>query len=72
MNTSQSLESRFWRIHQAIYEATGGAIGHRLIGVPTLLLTTTDQRTGKRRTAALVYAKRSRRLAHRHRVQRWC
>ena len=57
MNTSQSLESRFLRIHQAIYEATAGAIGHRLIGVPTLLLTTTGQRTGRRRTAALVYAK---------------
>jgi F420H(2)-dependent quinone reductase len=57
MNSSQSLESRFLHLHQAIYEATGGAIGHRLIGVPTLLLTTTGQRTGKRRTTALVYAK---------------
>ena len=49
MSRSQSLQPRFLRIHQAIYEATGGAIGHRLIGVPTLLLTTTGQRTGKRR-----------------------
>ena len=57
MNSSQSLESRFLQLHQAIYEATGGAIGHRLIGVPTLLLTTIGQRTGKRRTTALVYAK---------------
>ena len=57
MSKSQSLQPRFLRIHQAIYEATGGAIGHRLIGVPTLLLTTTGQRTGKRRTSARVYAK---------------
>ena len=49
--------SRFLRIHQAIYGVTGGAIGHRLNGAPTLLLTTTGQRTGRRRTAALVYAK---------------
>lgn len=43
MRKSQSLEARFLRIHQASYEATGGAIGHRLIGVPTLLFTTTGQ-----------------------------
>lgn len=54
---SSPVESRVLRLHQAIYEATGGVIGHRLIGVPTLLLTTTGRRTGDRRTAALVYAK---------------
>jgi deazaflavin-dependent oxidoreductase (nitroreductase family) len=52
-----SLESRVLRTHQAIYEVTRGVLGHRLIGVPTLLLTTTGRRTGSRRTAALVYAK---------------
>ncbi len=57
MTTSLSTESRVLRIHQAIYEATSGAIGHRLIGVPTLLLTTTGRHTGSRRTAALVYSK---------------
>jgi hypothetical protein len=34
-----TVESRFLRIHQTIYEATRGVLGHRLIGVPTLLLT---------------------------------
>lgn len=53
---SHSVEPHVLRIHQAIYEATGGMIGHRLIGVPTLLLTTTGRRSGHRRTAALVYA----------------
>lgn len=52
-----SVTSLFLRVHQAIYEATGGAVGHRLIGVPTLLLTTTGRRTGHQRTTALVYTK---------------
>ena len=52
-----TVESHFLRIHQTIYEATRGTVGHRLIGVPTLLLTSTGRRTGSRRTAALVYAK---------------
>jgi deazaflavin-dependent oxidoreductase (nitroreductase family) len=52
-----TIESRFLRVHQTIYEATRGAVGHRLIGVPTLLLTSTGRRTGRQRTAALVYAK---------------
>lgn len=49
--------SRLLRCHQWIYEMTGGILGHRLIGVPTLLLTSTGRRTGSRRTSALVYAK---------------
>lgn len=52
-----SIESRFLRVHQNIYEATQGAVGHRLIGVPTLLLTSTGRRSGRQRSAALVYAK---------------
>jgi deazaflavin-dependent oxidoreductase (nitroreductase family) len=50
-----AVESRVLRVHQTIYEATRGVVGHRLIGVPTLLLSTTGRRTGSRRTAALVY-----------------
>ena len=45
------------RVHQAIYEGTKGLLGHRLIGVPSLLLRTTGRRTGEPRTSALVYAK---------------
>jgi deazaflavin-dependent oxidoreductase (nitroreductase family) len=45
------------QLHQATYQATRGVLGHRLIGVPTLLLTTTGRRTGRARTAALVYAR---------------
>lgn len=51
-----AVQLRLLRLHQAIYEVTGGFVGHRLLGVPTLLLTTTGRRTGNQRTAALVYA----------------
>jgi F420H(2)-dependent quinone reductase len=50
-----ALLGAFLKVHQAIYEATGGFIGHRMIGVPTLLLRTTGRKTGVGRTAALVY-----------------
>jgi len=50
-----SIFSRVLQVHQAIYEATGGLIGHRILGVPTLLLRTTGRRSGQTRTNALVY-----------------
>lgn len=40
-----------------MYEATGGWIGHRVLGVPCLLLRTTGRRTGRPRVAALAYAR---------------
>lgn len=43
-------------VHQAVYELTDGRLGHRLLGVPCLLLRTTGRRTGRSRTAALLYA----------------
>ncbi len=44
-------------LHQRLYERTDGRIGHKLIGVPSLLLRTTGRRTGQERTSALVYAR---------------
>ena len=44
-------------VHQAIYELSDGRVGHRLLGVPSLLLRTTGRRTGKTRTTALLYAR---------------
>ena len=35
---------------------TDGRLGHRMLGVPTLLLRTTGRRSGASRTNALVYA----------------
>jgi deazaflavin-dependent oxidoreductase (nitroreductase family) len=43
-------------LHQALYELTDGRVGHRVLGVPCLLLRTTGRRTGKTRTSALAYA----------------
>lgn len=52
-----SVFSGILRIHQAIYEKTGGVVGHRILGVPTLLLRTTGRKSGRTRTNALFYIK---------------
>jgi deazaflavin-dependent oxidoreductase (nitroreductase family) len=51
------LLNAYLKLHQAIYVATKGWLGHRMLVVPTLLLRTTGRKTGETRTAALVYAK---------------
>jgi deazaflavin-dependent oxidoreductase (nitroreductase family) len=45
----------YLRVQQAIYKGTGGRIGRRLAGTPTLLLTTTGRRSGRSRVNALSY-----------------
>src|SRR4051795_7768518 len=52
-----SLTAQVLKLHERIYKASGGRIGHRMIGVPTLLLRTTGRRSGQTRTNALVYAR---------------
>ena len=42
-------------LHQAVYARTDGRLGHRLIGVPSLILRTTGRRSGMTRTAVLAY-----------------
>ncbi len=51
------LQSTFLRLHQAVYERTDGRLGHRLIGVPSLILRTTGARSGVTRTAVLSYGR---------------
>jgi len=41
-------------LHQAIYQRSGGRIGHRILGVSCLLLRTTGAKTGAPRTNGLV------------------
>jgi deazaflavin-dependent oxidoreductase (nitroreductase family) len=41
--------------HQFVYELSGGRIGERVGRVPMLLLHTTGRKTGRPRTAALLY-----------------
>jgi deazaflavin-dependent oxidoreductase (nitroreductase family) len=55
----QKIGVRALKVHQFIYERSGGRIGHRLIGagIKTLLLRTVGAKTGQPRTNALTYAK---------------
>ena len=50
-----SIFSTVLKIHQSIYESTDGRLGHKLLGVPTLLLRTTGHKSGETRTSALIY-----------------
>jgi F420H(2)-dependent quinone reductase len=45
------------RVHDAVYKGTNGRIGHRTLGVPSLLLHTVGAKTGKQRTTSLSYAR---------------
>jgi deazaflavin-dependent oxidoreductase (nitroreductase family) len=47
------------RFHAFIYERTNGLIGHRMLGVPCLMLRTTGRKSGQTRVNSLVYAKDS-------------
>lgn len=44
------------RVHAFVYEHSDGLIGHRVLGVPCLMLRTTGRKTGQIRTNSLVYA----------------
>jgi F420H(2)-dependent quinone reductase len=53
-----SLFVKSLEVHQAVYEHSGGWIGHRILfGIPTLLLRTVGRRSGKQRTSALTYGR---------------
>jgi deazaflavin-dependent oxidoreductase (nitroreductase family) len=56
MALADAIQHHALRLHQLLYERSGGAVGHRMIGVPTLLLRSTGRRSGKERCNALVYA----------------
>jgi deazaflavin-dependent oxidoreductase (nitroreductase family) len=48
---------RMLAVHQFVYERTDGLLGHRMLGVPCLLLHTVGAKTGKARVNALVYVR---------------
>ena len=52
-----SVTSAVLKVHHRIYKGTDGRVGHRMIGVPTLMLHSTGRRSGVTRTNSLVYAK---------------
>ena len=51
-----SVMGQALRLHEKLYKATDGRVGHKMIGVPSLLLRTTGRRSGATRTNGLVYA----------------
>jgi F420H(2)-dependent quinone reductase len=53
----QSLLPTVLRVHDAVYQKTNGWIGHRTLGIPSLLLHTVGAKTGQARTASLTYAR---------------
>jgi deazaflavin-dependent oxidoreductase (nitroreductase family) len=52
-----SITAQVLRVHDAVYKASGGRIGHKVLGVPTLLLSSTGRRSGQTRVNSLVYAR---------------
>jgi deazaflavin-dependent oxidoreductase (nitroreductase family) len=52
-----SVTSQVLRVHEKVYIASHGLVGHKILGVPTLLLHTTGRRSGKPRTNGLVYVR---------------
>ena len=53
----QAVGIRALKVHQFVYERSGGRIGHRMAGTRNLLLRTVGARTGEPRTNALSYAR---------------
>ena len=53
----QGVLPRVLRVHDVVYQKTNGWIGHRTLGIPSLLLHTVGAKTGAARTASLTYAR---------------
>ncbi|HZC69797.1 MAG TPA: nitroreductase family deazaflavin-dependent oxidoreductase [Jatrophihabitans sp.] len=53
----RAIGVRLLKVHQMIYERSGGRIGHRLGPTRALLLRTVGAKTGQPRTNALTYAR---------------
>ena len=53
----QTLLPQVLRIHNTVYRGTNGWIGHRTLGIPSLLLHTVGAKTGVDRTTSLTYAR---------------
>ncbi len=52
-----SVTSALLRVQHKLYTATGGRVGHKMIGVPTLMLYSKGRKSGQTRNNSLVYAK---------------
>jgi deazaflavin-dependent oxidoreductase (nitroreductase family) len=57
MDVVRSLSKTGLLVHSRLYVGTDGRVGHRMIGVPSLILRTTGRRSGRRRPSVLIYAR---------------
>ena len=58
MSSLQRAMLGFLRLHNLVYQKTGGWVGHRIPGMPpNLLLHTVGAKTGQPRTTSLTYAR---------------
>jgi len=53
---ADAIQGPILKLHQQLYERSDGIVGHRMLGVPALLLHTTGRRSAARRCSALMYA----------------
>lgn len=56
MGLTDAIQGSVLKLHGQLYERSDGRVGHRMVGVPTLLLRSTGRRSGAQRCNALVYA----------------
>lgn len=57
VSLTDQFMNTFFNVHQFVYEKSGGRVGAKLAGRPMLLLRTTGRRSGKARTAPLLYVR---------------
>ncbi len=57
MDVLRSLSRVGLRVHSGLYVRSDGRVGHRTIGVPSLILRTIGRRSGRPRAAVLIYAR---------------
>ncbi|MGH2855713.1 MAG: nitroreductase family deazaflavin-dependent oxidoreductase [Solirubrobacteraceae bacterium] len=56
MGLTDAIQGPVLKLHGRLYERSDGRVGHKMIGVPTLLLRSTGRRSGASRCNALFYA----------------
>ncbi|HWD84119.1 MAG TPA: nitroreductase family deazaflavin-dependent oxidoreductase [Solirubrobacteraceae bacterium] len=57
MSISERVFHKVLQVHAFLYERSDGLVGHRMLGVPCLMLRTTGRKSGQTRINSLVYAK---------------
>jgi deazaflavin-dependent oxidoreductase (nitroreductase family) len=56
VSVTDAIQGPILKLHQQLYERSDGMVGHRILGVPALLLRTTGRHSGAQRCSALMYA----------------